>query len=169
MDPTNNPYGGTSPSQVFRRNFSCLLNFFHSSGGAESAPPSPKFYRIFEYLRTRSPFVKTETYLPPGNPDLVGTPMVPPFNLVSEYRDPGRVNINTIYNPWTWSAILNGRLGPLFREITDSRRGDTSSLNILNPMTANVPTFFANPFRAATSGALVPAGANLDQTPAALS
>ena len=162
LDPTDNPYGGTSPSQVFRRNFSYLLNFFHSSGGAESAPPSPKFYRIFEYLRTRSPFVKTETYLPPGNPDLVGTAMVPPFNLVSEYRDPGRVNINTIYNPWTWSAILNGRLGPLFREITDSRRGDTSSLNILNPMTANVPTFFANPFRAATSGALVPAGANLD-------
>ena len=51
----------------------------------------------------------------------------PPFNRVSNYRDPGRVNINTIAGGFSlpgspvWNAILNGGVGPAWQQIVSSR------------------------------------------------
>ncbi len=64
----------------------------------------------------------------------------PPFNMVSNYREPGKVNINTItgefdttgkLNGAVWNAIIGGdptatgnvATGPSFRDVALSRQG----------------------------------------------
>ena len=71
---------------------------------------SPNFYRLFEYVQVPSRFTGTESWLPPakmlgsfsdpnaGTNNPVGLPihnLHPPYNRVSQFRDPGKVNINT--------------------------------------------------------------------------
>jgi hypothetical protein len=110
--------------------FKRLLNFFDNSASG------PQLYRFFEYVQVPSRFVGTETLLNPqffsqNVPETVG--FRPPFNTVSNYREPGRININTIMasNPATptenavWLAILNGQTGPTLDQIRDSRQGGT--------------------------------------------
>ena len=63
------------------------------------ADTSKKLHRILEYLRVPSPFVGTEIWANPtvaaGNPGAHA--YHPPFNRISTYREPGRINLNTIY------------------------------------------------------------------------
>jgi hypothetical protein len=98
-----------------------LANFYHSN---VTSGQSLHLYRVFDYVQVPSPFVGTETTLS-GNTFAVtplAYPITPttalaglraPFNRVFNYREPGRVNINTIpgdfggaLNP-IWSGILN--------------------------------------------------------------
>ena len=149
VDPYN-PYTQAKPP------FGHLLNFFHDSS---------QLYRLLDYVHVPSRFVGTETVLnpkffvfPTTNPDITHGTMFfrPPFNRVSNFRDPGRVNINTIYSRRVWNAILNGHSGPTFDELIASRRG-YDGIGIMATL-PNWPTRFLNPFRAAGAGAgkLVP-------------
>ncbi len=103
-----------------------LWDLFQSVAPTAGNPPAttdPRLYGILEYVQVPSPFVGTETEL---NPQTFSTTLHneqasfslfhPPFNKVSNYRDPGRININTIPSDnasnstsSVWNAILSGR------------------------------------------------------------
>ncbi len=157
-DP-NDPYDAGGSPVGFPRPFRHMLNFFLTNDGTPSAGSgtgAPHFYRVLDYLHVPSRFVGTETILPPaqfstGSP-LPNNPLSnaseadlasfyhPPFNRVSNYREPGRVNINTIaglagsVNSPTWLAILNGGPGATWQKLLASRRGDfATNPNVTTP------------------------------------
>jgi hypothetical protein len=139
---TSGPY--TGPTEPYGH----LLNFFQSAAGAPGT--TAQFHRLFDYVQVPSRFVDAETVLNPSTGFAFGaaTPPFtstvpgfhPPFNRVSNYRDPGRININTISDPLVWTGLFsNGLLpGPLYATFDANRRpGGTG------------PATFANPYRAA--------------------
>jgi hypothetical protein len=159
-----------------------LLDFFQS--GNPGITPSPAhFYRLFDYVQVPSRFVGTETELNPTSSYFGAeiTPAMaaqmqqeqalvsyfhPPFNKVSTYREPGRVNINTIpsngndlpFGPApasiAWGAILNpgapAYAVPAWPQIVKSRQGQWAP-SAGPPFT---PSYFANPFRSPAGAAL---------------
>lgn len=111
------------------------------------------FVRIFEYVRVRSPFVSTETALTGFGDDGRPTRFVGPFNRVPTYREPGKININTIHpdpaiGGKVWNALCGDPAGNTVPSYTD----------ILNSRTIDVPftslgsgvATVTRPFRIAT-------------------
>jgi hypothetical protein len=156
---TVNPYDPAAQAN-FRYPFGHLLNFLSSTDKDGTPAKSANFYRVLEYLQVPSRFVGTETMLNPkffkaSNANLA--PFLPPFNSVSNYRDPGLVNINTMTAQEVWNAIVNGGPGPTFNDFVDSRRGDGAPPSgSLITSDAKLPTSFAGVFRSAASADLVP-------------
>ena len=179
--------------------FGHLPNVFNSPQFIPGSPnpnlrtnASPNFYRLFEYLHVPSHFVGTETWLPPnamqGNATVAGgLPyhlLHPPANRVSRLRDPGRVNANSIFDPFVWQGVEdepNAAIGatPLWRfmwnAICSSRFGvnvsamDTNGayLQVSVPSIQNLtpappsgtyawPSIFRAPFRSYGGHSLVP-------------
>ncbi|MGI9458613.1 MAG: hypothetical protein ACR2NF_01320 [Pirellulales bacterium] len=66
-------------------------------------PVSDSLSRLFGYVRTPSPFVGVREELTGDN---LPTLFRPPFNQTETYREPGRINVNTIRDPKVWGAIL---------------------------------------------------------------
>lgn len=149
--------GTTSP-------FRHLLNFLSTADGLAStaaAPKAPYFYRLLDYVHVPSRFAGTETWLNPANfsAALPTAPVEqslasffhPPFNKVSNYRDPGRVNINTVAidaatgNSAAWLGILNSSPGPAWATIFASRVNGAGY--------GTSPSLMANPFRSAGGAA----------------
>jgi hypothetical protein len=150
-----------------------LLNFFQ----IPASPPRNPSPAIFEYLHVPSRFAGTHTELVPGNfitslPDLLTEEGLmsfyhPPFSRVSNYRDPGRVNINTIpsdlpdnVSSRIWNGIINATPGaatpPNWQTVFASRQGAAA----WDPTTSS--TRFGNPFRSAAGEALLlPDAANI--------
>jgi hypothetical protein len=149
----DDPY--TDPSKPF----SHLTNFFVSGA---SGTPDEELHRVLEYLRVPSPFVGTEIWANPtaasGNP---GTHSFhPPFNQISAYREPGRINLNTIYTPEVFYGLMAGYPGmatyTCWSTFAQSRRiegGDVLAL------TSGFPTEFPRPFRSYTGWNLTPSAA----------
>jgi hypothetical protein len=147
---------------------------------------------MLEYLQVPSPFVGTETVLDPIKFGLSGTHLMPanvpsgpvageasisggsevdgtaglhpPFNTVSNYRDPGKVNINTIADPQAgavWNAIRGTSKtndtavgGPAFStDVALSRQGYAGTLYQFDD---KHPSIFSNPFRAPGGADMVP-------------
>jgi len=168
-----------------------LLNFFHSTG-APANPPA-KLFRIFDYVNVRSPYVGTEKWYFPGldlnndgdysdageYPGFGGAPydplaatFRPPYNRLSRFRDPGRINFNTVAieggNSPALAAILGdgidpaglnpGSLSAAINNIRLSRQGfaDPAPANeaLYNP---DFPTMFSNPLRSEASADMMPA------------
>ena len=103
-------------------NFGHLLNMYQSSDKAAYIDTStgepipvgaPNFHRILDYVHTPSRFVATDTLLDPQAFSLLGTnvgnnsddilspddpraSLAAPFNRVANYREPGKVNLNTM-------------------------------------------------------------------------
>lgn len=163
--PNVSPYGynGTNGAIDFRYPFGHLLNFLHSTDQNGTPGKSANFYRILDYLRVPSKFVGTETLLNPNffqanNPAM--SPFLPPFNSVSNYRDPGLVNPNTVTSPDVWSAVMNNvgltNFGPNYQQWADSRRGDGAGGGSLLTQVPALPTSFAGALRSAASADLVP-------------
>ena len=149
-----------------RGDFGHLLNFFDSATG---------LYRVFEFIQTPSPYTGTETILNPV--DFVGLKadkssnmLHPPFNRISSFRNPGKINLNTIFDARVWNGLwnqdLNGQLqvldntnNPVARrfaansvpwaQFVASRRGygpNNNATMYINDQTK--PALFSNPFRA---------------------
>ena len=88
--------------------FGHLPNFFRQNQNTTTPDTETisGLYRVMEYLHVPSRFVGTETWLNPayfgnGDPNSTADPRMnlqPPFNRISAYREPGRVNLNTIVN-----------------------------------------------------------------------
>jgi hypothetical protein len=156
-----------SPPNIYNptsspRQFGHLLNFFSTTyfdSGTSMWVPGPNLYRLFDYTHVPSRFMGTETWLDTttfasGN----GTEFLhPPFDRVSSFREPGKPNINTIFEQRVWDAI-RGSNSTLqgFSSLIDSRRGYGAAGSDAVLLDATVPTFFGNPFRAADAGDLVP-------------
>ncbi len=159
------PYLPPAPAtpQAFHGPYNHLLNFFSSATSTFSVGQAPNFYRALEYMQVPSPFIGTETVLNPnGFPvDGSGGPatatFLPPFNAVSNYRDPGKVNLNTLTAQEVFNAMMNGMPHPTWQEFLDSRRGFTAAGQAMDPDSAHAyPTRFANPFRAGPAADCVP-------------
>lgn len=151
-------YGGSNSS------FGHLLNFFYSNPTDSEAT---QFHRFFDYVYVPSHFVDSHVVLnasdfqkidpddPLGRATALEDPVKdgdvadtagfhPPFNLLSKYREPGRVNINTIMNASVLTALKGGRTNPSWAEFTASRAGGDG------------PSYFNNPFRSSGSWDLHP-------------
>ncbi len=119
-------------------------------------------HRILDYVHVPSRFVGTEMELPPTN-FAVADPydaelrmsLLPPFNRISQYREPGKININTIpsdqFGAGSGSAIWDGVMNttaahnfPTWQEVSESRQG------IATFLAGSYPTRFGNPFRSAS-------------------
>jgi hypothetical protein len=194
------------PTQDQQPAFTYLENFFYERPASAPAQPNRQIpsalYRIFEYIQTPSLFTGTSTWLNPTasnnpntNPAGFGTPLnatlntapydprlnrEPPFNSISEFRDPGRVNLNTITAPDVYAGLFQATQvaqispaanqpvhpGPTWntaasqnaRSFLDARQGYPNSTGSIDPLTlnANLPTILANPFRSPDAGDLVP-------------
>jgi hypothetical protein len=180
---TSDPYGtGTSrtdtPPNAFRSPFGHLFSFFNSSLNASdiSNPNLPiglNLYRLLDYVEVPSPFAGAERWYNPRQtlgtnlygypPPYIGANLFPPFNKMSRFRDPGRININTIFDKDVWDAAI-AQFPPM--KATDfaaavmlSRQGyyriplDPADMLAIDP---SQPTRFANPFRTGDSSDLMP-------------
>lgn len=160
LDVNEKPYVATPPADP--KNFGHLPNFFQSTDGTSHAAG---LHRLLEFVHVPSPFVGTQLQ---GNPQYFsgGTnhSFNAPFNYVSNYRDPGKVNINTITSDNVWKGIINDLHAtsprndmPVLNDIVNSRRGyNTGTPGSMFVMNDNYPTRFANPFRSSMGLYLVP-------------
>jgi hypothetical protein len=167
------PNAGPSDPEVANDPYPHLLNFFWSVGAGTggSNPLAPEFHRILEFIRVPSPFISTEFQMNPEKSLISGPPghrFAPPNHMIPYWREPGRINLNTVYSPEIFRSILNDPtsllvpptnwndtttdpVARLWNEFLDSRRGYSitgntwiSRLLELNP---DYPTRFGNPFR----------------------
>ena len=195
---TTNPYNGTS-DRSYLAPFGHLLNFFRATDRPSGTDPVKgdkvaHLARLLEFTHVPSRFIDTETWLNPSvfpvrsgqvggsnfsNPLIQDPryPWQPPFNRISNFREPGRINMNTVADKLTYDGLMNNDTanpnlpnpnpppgstthpGPTWLDLMESRRGYTYSdlrreqMLAFNP---EVPTFFANPFRSYDASMLVP-------------
>lgn len=159
-----------------------LWDFFRSESFSASAATikGAPFYRLLDMVEVPSRFNGTKIQLDPATmanaPTTVEHYFRPPFHWVSAYRDPGRININTIYSYDVFRALMNytgaatnnpaltpNQMAALWGKLVRSRRGDaavtgtgtpspsTAFLNQVNywalQINQNMPSRFGNPFR----------------------
>ncbi len=160
---TANPY--ISPKEPFGH----LLNFCFSTtfgGTASSANPPTNLGRLLDFVHVPSRFVGTSLQ---GNPVAFATagsttPFQPPFQHIPTYREPGKVNLNTIFDPAVWAGLINyfpdmdaTRTVPMFwNQFVASRQGYATPTADETLLMDRYPTRFANPFRSAGGASLVP-------------
>jgi hypothetical protein len=155
-----------------------LPNMFRGKVTKTSTPTdSPgHLFRIFDYLETPSPYVDSNKFLNPtafgrslasGLQNSVEDLLRPPFNRISNFRDPGRININTMFDVDTGgdNAILEAVFKQYpyldtaaFREmVLLSRRGyDSGTGTQMYQFDSNQPSLFKNPFRSADLADMMP-------------
>jgi hypothetical protein len=165
-DPYKIAAGATGINDA-RAPFGHLLNFFGTADNTYAAGQAPNFYRALEYLQVPSRFIGTETILSPttflanGSGGAPTQYFLPPYNVVSNYRDPARVNLNTLTSTEVLNSVFSGMIGAGTINIqlanwNDSRRGDGAATGLLiSPNPAN-PSYFGNPIRSAAGADLVP-------------
>ena len=159
-DPAVHPYGGTQISDI---PYTHLMNFFDSNipGGTT---PSPELHRVLEYLDVPSRFVGTEIQ---GNPTFMAPGIEnhwfhPPFNFIPNYREPGKINLNTIYDQRVFDGLMNGfpfdSAGGLsiWDKFKISRRGYNNTSSDILFMDPAYPTQFGQPFRSYSGGSMTP-------------
>jgi hypothetical protein len=156
----------SSDSEALRRPFGELLNLFHWD---QVSANSPQLARLLDYVEVPSPYLSAERWFNATNyPTPASTsPLTtysPPFYKVSRFRDPGKININTIFDEQVWIAatgqfpsMISGaqmNTASFAQNVFLSRQGNTgASWLAFNP---SYPTLFANPFRAADAADLMP-------------
>jgi hypothetical protein len=117
---------------------------------------SDVFSRLFSYVRVPSPYAGTAKPLVPWTPALnqsdPSAPMerfLPPFNLISTYREPGRVNLNTIDRAAgepVWNALFGAKDETTLPEGTPNWMGFLSS-GTRSISVDSLPTNVSQPWR----------------------
>ncbi len=125
--------------------FGYLVNFYES-------PANDAYRKLLEYVHAPSRFVDSRTIFNPTEFETAPRFFRPPMNFVSNYRDPGRININTIYSEKVWDAVMHNGItsfpahpGPSWNDLVRSRRGYGTTSNILE--TGGTSSFIEKPFR----------------------
>jgi hypothetical protein len=163
------------PNAKFRDGFRHLLSFFTSADGAAATArgESPEFSRLLDYVDVPSRFAGTTETLDPrefsGLAPGYEHALHPPFNKLSRFREPGKINLNTVFDPLVWDALTDGAFGyngsnqtpqlpRRWREFAKSRQGYGRSAVTTTEFefSKHFPTMFANPIRPAGANPLVP-------------
>jgi len=146
------------------KRFGHLANPFLSTPTAISPPAAqdrtPNFARVFDYIEVPSRFVGTETWLGPDimqnatsadyNPSLYRDEAFNPgHHRISNFRVPGKVNINTVFSANVWNGLMSQVYAA---DVCNYNTMDASRQGAL----AAAPTDFANPFRPAIAANYVP-------------
>jgi hypothetical protein len=181
-------YTDTNTNQICYR----LLNFFQAQANASStgAQLGPQFNRLFDYVGVPSPYANADLYYNAAHFNSTAAPGAsnpaatyrPPFNKLSRFREPGKVNINTVYDdPGSaygapvLSALFKGNLQmdpnaasiggsiAFANDLLVSRRGYAPAASIYAP-NSSFPSIFSNPYRAQDAGDLVPNITGLQRT-----
>jgi hypothetical protein len=123
--PSTLPVAGMLPVAQFMN----LLNFFNNQQTTTGTTLLPNLYRVFEFLQVPSRYTGTNDMLDPsqfsGDNAIQYTGvngLLPsashlfhtPFNWLSRYRDPGRVNLNTIFDPVVFQSLMDDYPGTLY-------------------------------------------------------
>ena len=149
-DGTVNPYTGVA--NRLNGGFGHLFNFFASDIGGGGPPTKPDLYRVMEFLEVPSRFLGTES-----NMVSVGNFVQDPFNFLSRYRVPGKINLNTIYSEQVYRGLMGNYAtlpgGCSWAEFVASRNGTSAG------------TDFDNPFRPAGTGNHVATGTRVVEGP----
>lgn len=154
--------------------FGHLANFYRSTD--DDNDPAPHLYKLFDLTSVPSRFTQSERYLQTNqyqqllvtingsqqNNAYIGTlPLNAPFSFIEERREPGKVNINTIFDQRVWQGLMGdigGNVttwpGPAWQTVVQSRRGYGGAGQMIQP-NPSVPTAFSNPYRDGASGNLV--------------
>ncbi len=143
-----------TPVDITQAPFPQLLNFLQAGNGNGMN----QFGRILDYVGVPSWFAGTEIQ---ANPTAASAPLsapgshtfFPPYNSISTYREPGRINLNTIYSSDVYNGLMNNpNPSPSWYDPTQpsdfvrNRRGyGITSDNF--EMDASHPTQFLKPFR----------------------
>lgn len=140
--------------------FGHLLNFFKTTSGT----PGADLYQIFDYLHVPTKFSNSTGILQPDVYATNSTTFKPPYNVLPTFREPGRINLNTIMHESVFHGLKGGNFGlgghhgdfDWFNFVA-SRRG-----HILDPATpgdvfdpTGQKSYFANSFRSGGDGNLV--------------
>ncbi|MCS7306699.1 MAG: hypothetical protein NZ602_16520 [Thermoguttaceae bacterium] len=157
---TPNPYQAAAPTDL---QFPHLANFFHSGRTPRGTNPqrtAPLLYRLFDYVGVPSPFIYTEIQVPPDRAATsAGHFFRPPFNRIPLYREPGRININTLSSPGVGEGLVSNFPGlwdmSLWDQFVANRKGSApigsnDPLVIQRAMITcdpNLPSRFSRPFR----------------------
>jgi hypothetical protein len=119
---------------------------------------SPRLQTVLDYLEVPSRFFGTETFLNElqfqNGAAAASLGFTAPFHSISNYRYPGKVNINTVFNSRTWNSVM----GPYATEVT------YGELNASVRGGAGVPVEFDAPFRFTESVNHLPTGSAVPQT-----
>ncbi|MCP4081754.1 MAG: hypothetical protein GY743_16050 [Planctomycetaceae bacterium] len=136
---------------VYGGQFGHLFNFF--SPGVSPAEPAD-LVRIFDFVRTPSMFPGTKIHLNSGTPP--GDLAIAPFNTLSRYREPGKINVNTIAS----EEVAGGLLGPYYSNLNvDGFNTDGTPASFQLSKVGNVAeSARILPFRNATNALVAPAG-----------
>jgi hypothetical protein len=145
-----------APTSTADQAFPQLPNFFEQSTGGRTMMP---FYPLLDYLGVPSWYAGAEiqanpslayndTLYPSGNNHWFHTP----YNRISNYREPGRINLNTDFSQNVFTGLMNSVPAPNWADLVDSRRGDGATTGNIFTANAMAPTDFAAPFRS-SSGA----------------
>jgi len=144
------------PYTSFYQPYRHLLDFFHTSN---TTGTSPQLGRVFDYLCVPSKYPESNMILNPtffaGN-DAAGLGkgrFRPPFNVLSRYRETGKINLNTIFSPLVYLALGNGSPMPAWDVFLTSRRGyaatpTNAQFTVFDNTNPPAPSVFGNPFRA---------------------
>jgi hypothetical protein len=143
---TTNDY---APADATQAPFPELLNFIQAGNGNGMN----QFGRVLDYVAVPSWFAGTElqvnpTYAAAAAPG--SHTFFPPYNSISTYREPGRINLNTVYTQDVFNGLMNGAAPPTLSQLSTSRGDKFPVMNVA------YPTEVAHPFRSSGGGAMVP-------------
>lgn len=163
------PYAADLKNAADRLPYPHLLNFFQSRSLAGGAHGAMELHRLLEYVTVPSRF--SGAVLRGKSNAFVGGDhwFHPPFHHLPTYREPGKVNLNTIYYPevffglineipgrTSWSTFGDRNAQAMWEKFVRSRRGDSVNDDLLRPNTSDLPAAFARPFRSFAGSANVP-------------
>lgn len=159
-----------STDESFRAGFVHLLNFFHSSNRGTSQAGAD-FYRLFDFVEVPSPFTHVDRFFKPSSMASAST-FRPPFNRMSRFRDPGRININTVPDEDVLRAAIEGmglhgslasERNTIINRLLQGRHGTAGSWWDFVGTSSN-PVHVSNPFRTADSADLMPRDPGMTST-----
>jgi hypothetical protein len=144
---TGKPSEFVTPGAGTIRRLSHLLNFFWTEGDDSTAVPvAPQLSRLLEFVHVPTRFVGFNEWMNPVTGTGLGG-LAPPFNYIPSYREPGRVNINTIADERVWCGLIHGQL---------------TNPAAIPPVVGNPNSFTLPGYSAATTPALAPARTDLN-------
>ncbi len=116
--------------------------FFQLGSGTNAAQTDLQSQKagLLEFLRVPSRFADSETRVPTADAIAISQTLVsgqgrplylPPHNYMSQFREPGRVNLNTMSSRTVWAALNNGRPGAPYED--EVEYNDTGTALIFVP------------------------------------